>query len=122
MGFLEAPDAHADFALSQIVSHHSLAQTDRTLERLEKGNVGKPVVFGVFYYRSANPKTLDILSRFFPVPARELTAEFAAGATAEDICARSIRELRSIGADKIYVSNLSERGTGRKLKRIRAAV
>lgn len=122
VGFLEAPDAHADFALSQIVSHHSLAQTERTLERLEKGQSGKPVVFGVFYYRSANPTTLETLSRFFPVPVEELVAEFESGATAEEICARSIRELRSIGAEKIYVSNLGERGAGRKLKRILASV
>ena len=31
-----------------------------------------PGVFGVFYYRSANRKTLDILSRFLPVPVEGL--------------------------------------------------
>ncbi len=38
-------------------------------------------LFGVFYYRSANPRTLDMLSQFLPVPADALAAEFAAGAT-----------------------------------------
>lgn len=122
VGFLEAGDAHADFALSQIVSHHSLSETERTLERLEKGGSGKPVVFGVFYYRSANEKTLEVLSNFFPVPAEKLLADFESGATAEEICARSIRDLRAIGAEKIYVSNLAERGAGRTLERILQAV
>lgn len=122
VGFLEAADAHAAFALSQIVSHHALAEAERTLERLEKGGSKKPVVFGVFFYRSPNARTLDILSRFFPVPAKEVVAEFEGGATAEEICARSIRELRAIGAEKIYVSNLNERGAGRTLRRILEAV
>lgn len=118
VGFLEADDACADFALSQIVSHHSLRETEATLERLAKGGSGKPVVFGIFYYRSANPTTLSILSDFFPVPKKELISEFEGGASAEEICARSIRELRSIGAEKVYVSNLGERGAGRTLRRI----
>ena len=41
-------------------------------------------MFGVFYYRSANPRTLAALSQFLPVPVEELTAEFAEGATPED--------------------------------------
>ena len=28
-----------------------------------------PGIFGVFYYRSANPKTLEMLKQFLPVPA-----------------------------------------------------
>ena len=51
-----------------------------------------PGVFGVFYYRSAKPATLEMLSRFLPVPIDELRAEFAAGATPVDVCARSIRD------------------------------
>ena len=38
-------------------------------------------MFGVFYYRSANPRTLDALKGFLPVPVEGLTREFAAGAT-----------------------------------------
>ena len=44
--------------------------------------------------------------------------EFENGNTAEEICARSIRELRAVGAEKIYVSNLGERAAGRMLKKI----
>ena len=118
VGFLTAPDAHADFALSQVVSHHSLAEVERLQRRLDLEGAAVPVMYGVFFYRSANPRTLSTLSDFFPVPAEEITAEFDAGATAEEICARSIRELREVGAEKVYVSNLGERGTGRRLRRI----
>ena len=118
VGFVTAADAHADFALSQIVSHHSLGGVERLLAELERSGAQLPVVFGVFFYRSANPKTLETLSRFFPVPVERITEEFGRGATAEEICARSIRELRRIGAEKVYVSNLGERGAGRRLRRV----
>ena len=118
LGFLHASDAHASYALSQIVSHHSLPVVERFLEAHAEAERQKPVVFGVFFYRSANPKTLRILSDFFPVPVEEITADFASGAGAEEICARSIRELRAVGAEKIYVSNLGERGAGRRLQKI----
>ena len=120
--YLAAPDAHNDFALSQVVSHHSLGEVERFMEAHAAGGADTPVAFGVFYYRSANPKTLEILSRFFPVPVREVTAEFERGDSAEEICARSIRALREIGADKIYVSNLGERTAGRLLRKILALV
>jgi hypothetical protein len=118
LGFLEAPDAHADFALSQIVSHHSLSEVNRFMEARRNRGSQKPVAFGVFFYRSASPKTLATLADFFPVPAEEITAEFEAGAGAEEICARSIRSLRAEGAEKVYVSNLGERHAGRTLRRI----
>lgn len=118
IGFLTAPDAHNDFALSQIVSHHSLDTVEVFLERMEEVDADLPVIFGVFFYRSANPTTLSTLADFFPVPVEAVTAEFEAGATAEEICARSIRELRAVGAEKVYVSNLGERGAGRRLRRI----
>lgn len=118
VGFVSGAEAHAEFALSQIVSHHSIAQVERVLETMEKRGVRVPVVFGVFLYRSANRSTLDTLSRFFPVPTVELTREFEDGAPAEEICARTIRELRAIGAEKIYVSNLGNRGAGRRLRKI----
>lgn len=118
VAFLTAPDAHADFALSQVVSHHSLDAVERFHARLAASDAPKPVVYGVFFYRSPNPRTLDTLSDFFPVPVEEIKAEFESGATAERICARSIRALRELGAEKVYVSNLGERGAGRRLKRI----
>jgi hypothetical protein len=75
-----------------------------------------PGAFGVFFYRSANPTTLQRLGEFFPVPADELRKEFAAGATPIEICARTIRELRSLGADKVYVSNLGYKNHHRTLR------
>jgi hypothetical protein len=118
VAFLTAPDACAQFALSQIVSHHSLAGVERLIEAMRDSEPKVPVVFGVFYYRSATPATLKTLSDFFPVPAEELTREFESGATAVEICARTIRELRAVGADKVYVSNLGNQGAGRRLARV----
>jgi hypothetical protein len=118
VGFLTAPDAHVAFALTQIVSDHSAPEVEAFLDEMERSGARIPVVFGVFYYRSANPGTLETLSRFFPVPTAELTAAFEAGASAEEVCASSIRALRRLGAEKVYVSNLGERGTGRRLRRI----
>ena len=43
---------------------------------------------------------------FLPVPAEGLTREFAAGATPEDVCARTIRTLIDVGARHFYISNL----------------
>jgi hypothetical protein len=118
IGFLTAPGAHVDFALGQIVSHHALPQVERFMDALARTGADIPVVFGVFYYRSANAKTLDTLGSFFPVPAAEVTREFDGGVDAEEICARTIRGLRGVGADKIYVSNLGNRGAGTALRRI----
>jgi hypothetical protein len=118
VGFIRPPHAVAEFALSQIVSHHSLAGVVWLLEAMERSRVTVPVVFGVFLYRSEKPATLATLGRFFPVPAEQLTREFAKGTSAEEICARSIRELRAIGAEKVYVSNLGNRGAGRRLAKI----
>jgi 5,10-methylenetetrahydrofolate reductase len=122
VGFLAAEDSHAQFALSQIVSHHSIPGVVRLLEVMDAGAERVPVIFGVFFYRSANPKTLEALSHFFPVPAGALTREFEAGASPEEVCARTIRELRSVGADQVYVSNLGNRSAGRRLERILAEV
>ncbi len=121
MGFLTASGAHAEYALTQVVSHYGLGGVEALLAERERGGVDIPLVFGVFFYRSANPRTLKALDGFFPVPAAELTREFES-ATAEEICARTIRELRSVGADKIYVSNLGNRGAGRRLERILSRV
>lgn len=120
--FLTAPEAFAEFALSQVVSHHSVAGVERLIEELARRDARIPVIYGVFFYRSANPRTLETLQRFFPVPAEELTREFEGGATAVEICARSIRELRAVGAEKIYVSNLGNQGAARRLARILDAV
>jgi hypothetical protein len=96
----------AEFYLTQIVSHHVMAPVERFLEEAARAGVTAPGMFGVFYYRSANPRTLDLLRQFLPVPVDALRAEFAAGATPQEVCARSIRALRDAGARHFYVSNL----------------
>ena len=116
--FLMRPDVHADFYLTQIVSHH---QADRVRAFIEAGRstgLTMPGVFGVFYYRSANPKTLEMLSQFLPVPIVELQQEFTAGATPVDICARTIRSLIDLGAKHFYVSNLPVKKTAVTLNTI----
>ncbi len=95
-----------EFYLTQIVSHHRMAPVERFLGASAGRHLDLPGVFGVFYYRSANPATLKALGEFLPVPAEDLTREFAAGATPEEICARTIRALKSAGAEHFYVSNL----------------
>jgi hypothetical protein len=97
---------NAEFYLTQIVSHHSRARVAQFVEEGHRRGLRMPGLFGVFYYRSANPKTLKALGSFLPVPAEELTREFAAGATADEVCARSIRALTDAGARHFYISNL----------------
>ena len=99
-------DANAEFYLTQIVSHHSRIAVDRFLAEAGRRSVTLPGMFGIFYYRSANPRTLAALKDFLPVPADELTREFSSGATPEEICARSIRTLAESGARHFYISNL----------------
>ena len=78
-----------------------------------------PGVFGAFYYRSANPKTLSLLADFIAVPAEGLTREFGEGASAEEVCARTLRALKALGVRRFYISNLPLVGTARTLSRIR---
>jgi hypothetical protein len=104
--FLTDPGFEAEFYLTQIVSHHSIGQVERFVIEARRRGVACPGVFGVFLYRSANPRTLRQLSDFLPVPAEGITREFEQGLSAEEICARSIRALREVGVDKVYVSNL----------------
>jgi 5,10-methylenetetrahydrofolate reductase len=104
--YLAAADFTAEFYLTQIVSHHRIAPVARFLETAARRGVTLPGIFGVFYYRSANAKTLDALKSFLPVPVEELTKEFGAGAKPEEVCARTIRALINAGAKHVYISNL----------------
>ena len=97
---------HAEFYLTQIVSHHTLAPVGRFIEAASRRGLDLPGVFGVFYYRSANARTLQELKGFLPVPAEGLTREFGEGAGAEEICARTIRALLDVGVKHFYISNL----------------
>ena len=104
--FIASADFNAEFFLTQIVSHHHVANVTRFIDALERRCVTAPGVFGVFFYRSANPKTLDALKGFLPVPVDGLTRDFASGATPEDVCAKTIRTLMDAGARHFYISNL----------------
>jgi hypothetical protein len=108
----------ADFYLTQIVSHHSIEAVERFLAEARRRGVPYPGVFGVFLYRSANPATLAKLADFFPVPAAELTREFESGMSPEEICAKSVRMLREVGADKVYLSNLGFQGVDTRYRKI----
>ncbi len=104
--FMLAEQYEAEFYLTQIVSHHTLDLVQRFLDEAHRRGVPQPGVFGVFYYRSANPKTLSRLGEFFPVPAEGLIKEFDEGLTPLEICLRTIHALREVGVNKVYVSNL----------------
>jgi 5,10-methylenetetrahydrofolate reductase len=104
--YLAAAHFHAEFYLTQIVSHHNLDPVARFIASAERRNLEVPGVFGVFYYRSANARTLNALKSFLPVPIDALTREFGGGASAEDVCARTIRAMMDVGARHFYISNL----------------
>jgi hypothetical protein len=104
--FLLDPEFGAEFYLTQVVSHHSIRQVERFLTQARRRGVSCPGAFGVFLYRSANPRTLRQLGDFLPVPVEGITRDFEAGLSAEEICARSIKALRELGVDKVYLSNL----------------
>lgn len=104
--FLSDDNFFAEYYLTQVVSHHDAASVERFISACARRGVSLPGIFGVFYYRSANLKTLKLLSDFLPVPIEGLMADFAGGASAEDVCARTIAALREAGARHFYVSNL----------------
>jgi len=104
--YLTDPHFHAEFYLTQIVSHHHADRVSRFLREAGRRGLTLPGLFGVFFYRSANVRTLETLNSFLPVPVAGLTREFGAGATAEEICARTIRTLMDLGARHFYISNL----------------
>jgi len=104
--FLTDPQFHAEFFLTQVVSHHDAAKVSRFVDAAERRGVTLPGMFGVFFYRSANPRTLQTLSGFLPVPTEGLTRDFAAGASPEEVCARTVRTLIDAGVRHFYISNL----------------
>jgi hypothetical protein len=104
--YLAAPEFHAEFYLTQVVSHHHIEPVARFLAAAARRRVAIPGMFGVFYYRSANARTLEALNSFLPVPFEGLSREFAEGASADEICARTIRALIAAGARHFYISNL----------------
>jgi 5,10-methylenetetrahydrofolate reductase len=104
--YMVDPEYSADFYLAQIVSHYQIRSVDEFLNEAARRGMKIPGIFGVFYYRSASPKTLGILSQFFPVPVEDLKRDFAAGRTPDEVCALSIHALLQRGVKNVYVSNL----------------
>ena len=67
----------AEFYLTQVVSHVDLDPVKCFLDEIDRRPVLIPGMFCVFYYRSAKPKTLEVLGTFMPVPVQGLIEEFA---------------------------------------------
>lgn len=122
VGWMAEPAFSADFALTQVVSHHEMDGVSRFLEAAEDAKISIPVVVGVFYYRSGNPRTLERLGAFFPVPVDGLAREFEAGDSPDLICARTVHALRQVGVSKVYISNLSPRDVVGRLSAIEREV
>jgi 5,10-methylenetetrahydrofolate reductase len=118
VGHLLDPHANAEFYLTQIVSHHSQNGVERFLGEGARRGLSIPGLFGLFYYRSANPRTLSALSSFLPVPVDDLKREFAEGATSDEVCARSLRALSAVGARHFYISNLPVGRASSTLRRV----
>ncbi len=111
-----------EYFLTQIVSHHDAKAVEAFLREVTRRQLELPGVYGVFYYRSANAKTLDTFRQVLPVPADGLARDFAAGATPEEVCAKTIRLLRDLGVRNVYVSNLPVGRSRATLEKIGALV
>jgi 5,10-methylenetetrahydrofolate reductase len=120
VGYLVDGTFHGEYFLTQVVSHHDMPAIDAFHAEYARRHVTLPGIFGVFYYRSANPHTLKILRQFLPVPAEGLVKEFGEGASADEVCARTIRALRASGVKHMYVSNLPVKTARRTLEKILA--
>ena len=118
VGYLSDARFTGEFFLTQVVSHHDETAVGAFVEELQRRQIQTPGMFGVFYYRSANPKTLQTLKQFLPVPVEGLIRDFAEGLTPESICARTIRTLRAAGVQHFYVSNLPLGRARQTLQRI----
>ena len=118
VGHLLDEHSNAEFYLTQIVSHHSRDGVGRFLAEGARRGLAVPGLFGVFFYRSANQRTLSALSSFLPVPVDQLRREFGEGATPEEVCARSLRALAAEGARHFYISNLPLGRAAATLRRV----
>jgi hypothetical protein len=68
--FLPTSRFHAEYRLTQIVSHLHVARSNVSSSKRGTARSRQARHVRVFYYRSANPKTLSALSQFLPVPWR----------------------------------------------------
>jgi len=120
--FMLHPEYSADFYMAQIVSHYQSRAIDEFLNEAERLGVKIPGIFGAFYYRSPNAKTLALLSKFFPVPIAELKRDFKANQSPDEICALSVHALLQRGLKNVYISNLPMPAAAVRLSRIEARV
>jgi 5,10-methylenetetrahydrofolate reductase len=118
VSFISDESFHAEYYLTQITSHLNIQPVERFIRETRNRGVEKPGIFGVFFYRSANPRTLAALRQFLPVPAEGLTREFGSGATPVDVCARTLRAMIDAGARHFYISNLPLDGAAAMLSEI----
>ena len=92
------------------------------MEEGERRGLSLPGLFGVFYYRTANPKTFAMLSKFIPLPVEELKHDFEAKVHPDEICARSVHALLQRGVKNVYISNLPMSTATQTFGRVEARV
>ena len=97
---------NAEFYLTQIVSHHSRGTSSASSTKRTAGASRCRACSASSTTGQRIRKTLAALQQFLPVPVEALTREFADGATADEVCARSIRALTDAGVRHFYISNL----------------
>ena len=117
-GYLAEHAENLSFVLTQVVSHHDLAPVEAFLEAMARQRLEVPLIAGVFYYRSARRRTLELLEDFIPVPRTALVEEFAAGSRPDEVAARTLRALASVGITRYYVSNLPVTGLAARLEKL----
>jgi len=117
---LKREEAVTDFFLTQVVSHHDLAPVAAFLREAERQELKTPGLFGVFYYRSGNARTLASLGSFVPVPREGLLREFGEeGLDADQVLGRTLTALRDLGVLRYYVCNLRPQIAAAKLNLLR---
>ncbi len=111
-----------DFALTQVTSHHWPGPVEAVMNEIARRNVDLPLIAGVFYFRSAKPRTLEQLAKFIPVPLEELKRDFGErGLDADAVAAATMRSLAQAGFTRYYISNLPTSRAAAVLSRLAKA-
>jgi 5,10-methylenetetrahydrofolate reductase len=104
---LKRAETYTDFVLTQVVSHHDFAAVERFVEQARRVGLTTPILAGVFYYRSGNPKTLAALRALMPVPVEALSREFGEERLSPTaVCRRTLTALADLGIRHVYLCNL----------------